>query len=182
MQLKIPEARIAFAQLFTAKQVNGEGEPAYSASLIIPKTALIIKVINATMDAVAKEKWADKAPAVMKLLRQSDKVFLHDGDLKPDYEGFPGNFFISARNKSRPVVKDRNATPLTAADGKPYSGCFVGAILDIWCQENKYGRRVNATLQGVQFVRDGDAFSGAPPLAEDAFEDLGEGADAAPLA
>lgn len=182
MQLKIPRARGAFLQLFKAKQVNGEGEPAFSGSFIIGKTDPIVKVINATIDAAAKEKWADKAPALLKQLRSADKVFLHDGDLKENYEGFPGNFFISARNKSRPVVKDRNANPLTEADGKPYSGCFIGVIVDVWCQDNKFGKRVNATLQGVQFIEDGDAFSGAPPLADDAFDDLGEGADAAPLA
>lgn len=182
MQVKIPECRIAFAQLFTAKQVNGEGEPAFSASFIIPKTAACVKLLNATIDKVAQEKWKEKAPALLKTLRASDKVCLRDGDLKENYEGFPGNFFVSARNKTRPVIKNRDTSPLVEADGKPYSGCYVHAVLDIWAQDNKYGKRVNATLQGVQFVKDGDAFSGAAPLQEDAFEDLGEGADAAPLA
>lgn len=173
MQVKIPDARIAFAQLFTAKQVNGEGEPAFSASFIVDKNSPAVKIINAAIEAVAKEKWKEKAPAILKTLRVSDKVCLRDGDMKPDYEGFPGNFFVSARNKTRPVVKNRDTSPLVEADGIVYSGCFVNAVVDIWAQDNKFGKRVNASLQGVQFVRDGDAFSGAPPLTDDAFEDLG---------
>lgn len=174
MQVKIPDARLAFGHLYTAKQVMGQGEPAFSASFIIDKNSPAVKTLNATIEAVAKAKWGDKAPGILKTLRAGDKVCLRDGDIKPDYEGFPGNFFVSARNKTRPVVKDRDTSPLTEADGKPYSGCYVNGVLDIWAQDSpQFGKRVNATLQGVQFVRDGDAFSGAPPLKDDVFDDLG---------
>ncbi len=60
-----------------------------------------------------------------------------------------------------------------AADGKPYSGCYVNGIVDIWAQDNGFGRRLNATLKGVQFVKDGDAFSGGTAVSADAFDDLG---------
>lgn len=183
MELRVNNVRGAFLALFEAKAfAGGEGGAAFSGSFIIAKDDPQIKKINLAIDAVAKEKWADKAPGVLKLLRGSDKTFLHDGDLKENYEGFPGNNFIAARNKSRPLVIDRNKTPLSEADGKPYSGCFVNAVLDIWAQDNKFGKRVNATLKGVQFVKDGDAFSGASPASVDAFDDLSEGTDSEGLA
>lgn len=183
MELKVKDVRGAFLALHEAKAFAGsEGDKAFSGSFIIAKDDPQIKVINAAIDAVAKEKWADKAPGILKLMRQSDKTFLHDGDMKENYEGFPGNFFISCRNKSRPLVVDRDKTPLTEADGKSYSGAFYHVVLDVWAQDNKYGKRVNATLKGVQFVKDGDAFSGSAPASADAFEDLSDGADAEGLA
>ncbi len=183
MELKVNNVRGAFLSLFEAKTfAGGEGAPAHSGSFIIAKNDPQVKAINAAIDTVAKEKWGDKALGVLKLLRNTDKVCLHDGDLKEAYEGFPGNYFISARNLSRPIVLNTDKTPLTASDGKPYSGCFNNVLLDIWAQDNKYGKRVNATLKGVQFVKDGDAFSGSAPASPDAFDDLSDGADAGGLA
>jgi Protein of unknown function (DUF2815) len=177
-ELKLTNVRGAFLALFEAKAfAGGEGGAVYSGSFIIAKTDPQIKAINAAIDAEGKAKWADKAVAILKTIRATDKTFLHDGDLKEQYEGFPGNFFIAARNKSRPLVIDRDKTPLTEKDGKPYSGSFVNIILDIWAQDNQYGKRVNATLKGVQFVKDGDAFSGSAPASADSFDDLSEGTD-----
>jgi hypothetical protein len=71
---------------------------------------------------------------------------LHDGDEKAEYEGFPGNFFLNAANKARPAVIDRDRSPLIQADGRPYAGCYVNAVIDIWAQDNNFGKRVNASL------------------------------------
>ena len=65
------------------------------------------------------------------------------------------------------------------ADGLPYSGCYVNASIELWAQDNNYGKRINASLRGVQFYRDGDAVAGGGgPASEDEFDDLAEGADA----
>lgn len=184
MELKLTNVRGAFLALFEPKKFGGgeEGSASYSGSFLIAKDDPQVKTINAAIEAAANEKWGPKAPGILKLLRSTDKVLLHDGDLKETYEGFPGNLFIASRNASRPIVLDRDKTPLTAADGKPYSGCYLNAILDVWAQDNKYGKRVNATLKGVQFVKEGDAFSGSAPASADAFDDLSEGTDAEGLA
>lgn len=178
MEVRLENVRGAFLHLFEAKQVNGEGEAAYSGSFIFEKTSPNVKRLNDAIDGEARKKWLDKAPTMLKQLRAADKVCLHDGDLKTEYEGFPGHFFVSARNTSKPLVLDQKKSPLTKDDGKPYSGCFVNVVLDIWAQDNKFGKRVNASLKGVQFLRDGDAFSGSGPASPDAFEEVLEGADA----
>ena len=46
------------------------------------------------------------------------------------------------------------------------------ALVDFWAQDNQFGKRVNATLTGVQFVRDGDSFGGARVAAADDFDVL----------
>lgn len=183
-ELKISMARGAFLAVFEPKKFadSDEGKPSYSSSLLLAKEDPQIKFINAKIDEVAKEKWQEKSAGILKTMRASDRTCLHDGDMKEQYEGFPGHYFIAARNQSRPLVIDRDKTPLTEKDGRPYSGCYVNAILDIWAMDNKYGKRVNATLKGIQFVKDGDAFSGSAPASVDAFDDLSDGADAGGLA
>lgn len=182
MKLKLNNVRLAFPALFEAKTVNGEGKPAFSAALLIDPADPQVKAINAAIEATAKEKWGAKADTLLSGLRKADKVCLHDGDLKASYDGFPGNLFISARNQVRPTVLNSDKTPLVAADGKPYAGCYVHAVLELWAQDNNYGKRVNATLMGVQFFRDGDSFTGGGAASDDDFDDVTAGATADDLA
>ena len=60
-------------------------------------------------------------------------------------------------------------------DGRPYAGCIVNGQVDVWAQDNpEFGRRINAELTGVQFVRDGEAFSGGAPAKPDDFDDVAD--------
>jgi hypothetical protein len=173
MKLMLSNVRLAFPQLFTAQRVNGEGEPAFSASLLLAPTHPAVAVLEKAFEEVAKEKWGAKAAAVLKAMKATDKVCLHDGDTKSNYDGFPGNMFVSARSKVRPTVIDRDRTQLSQEDGKPYSGCYVNASIELWAQDNKFGKRINAQLRGVQFFADGDAFAGGSTPAEaEEFGDL----------
>ncbi len=179
MKVKLTNVRLAFPSLFEAKTVNGEGAPAYGASFLIEPTDLVnINAINKAIDAVATEKWGAKGPGIVALLRKTDKVALHDGDLKAQYAGFAGMLFVSTRSATRPLVLDKDKTPLTAQDGRPYSGCYVNAIVELWPQDNTAGgKRVNAQLLGVQFFADGDSFGGGAVGSADDFDDLAVGAE-----
>jgi hypothetical protein len=178
MLLKLNNVRLAFPALFEAKTVNGEGKPAFSASFLITPKDPQIATIRAAIEAVAKEKWAGKAAEMLKSLEKQDKTCLHDGDIKSQYEGYSGNLFISARSVTRPLVINADMSPLVEADGKPYAGCYVNASIDLWVQDNNYGKRINASLRGVQFLRDGDAFAGGGAASMDEFEDASAGAEA----
>ena len=179
MKIQLKNVRAAFLNaLFEAKTVNGEGKPAFSATFLLDPADPQVKTVNAAIEAVAKEKWGTKAEAVLKQMRAQDKLCLHDGDLKANYDGFPGNLYISSRSSTRPLVIDADKSPLTEADGRPYSGCYVNASLELWAQDNNYGKRINAQLRGVQFYKDGDAFAGGGAASEDEFDDVTEGATA----
>jgi hypothetical protein len=178
MKIKLLNVRLAFPVLWTAKAFGGEGKADFGASMLIDPADPQVKTINAAIDATAKEKWGAKAPEILKTLRATDKVCLHNGDSKASYEGFPGNLFVSARNAARPTVVGPDKSPLVEADGKPYAGCYVHAVLELWAQDNKFGKRVNATLMGVQFYADGDSFTGGGVASEDDFDDVTEGATA----
>lgn len=172
MKIKLNNVRLSFAQLFEAKTVNGEGKPAFSASFLINPNDPQVKTINEAIEAVAKDKWGTKADATLKVMRTADKTCLHSGDLKANYDGFEGMLYISSRNALRPLVIDVDKSPLVAENGKPYSGCFVNASVELWAQDNNYGKRINATLMGVQFFKDGESFSGGGVADADDFDDL----------
>lgn len=174
------KGRLAFADgIFEKKGIAGDASstPRYNCGVIIAgDDDAQLELIRATEEEVATEhqwKSKEKGADVLKTLRKKDRAALHDGDDKQKYEGFPGNFYLSPSNDSRPTAVDRDRSPLTKDDGKLYSGCYVNAKVEIWAQDNNFGQRINATLLGVQFVKDGDAFgAGAPPANPDDFPDL----------
>lgn len=181
MKIRLNNVRLAFPSLFVATTVQGQGEPAFSASFILTSDHPQLAEIRAAIDKAGADKWGAKWPQIKKTLESTDKLALHNGDAKSEYEGYEGNFYISSRNKTRPTIFDRDGkTPLVQADGKPYAGCYVNAAIELWCQDNNYGKRINASLRGVQFLKDGEAFAGGGVASEDDFEDLSadeEGAD-----
>lgn len=177
MKLMLPDVRLAFPNLFTAQTFEG-GAPAFGASLLLAPSHKSVAELKKAFVAVAKEKWGAKADAILKSMTATDKLCLHNGDTKEQYDGFPGNMFVSARSKVRPLILNTDKTPLNEDDGKPYSGCYVNASIELWAQDNKFGKRINAQLRGVQFLRDGDAFGGGgSPASEEEFADLGAGTE-----
>ena len=168
-RLMLKNVRLAFPALFEPSSY-GEGDPAFSATLIMDPAQA--EVVDKAIAGVARDKWGAKADAQLKALRAAGKVALRDGDEKADYDGFEGMMFIAARSKTRPTVVDGQRQPLTQGDGRIYAGCYVNASLEVWAQDNAYGKRINCTLRGVQFVRDGEAFGGGRPAAADEFDEV----------
>lgn len=173
MKITLSNVRLAFPNLFKATTVNGEGEPAFNAAFLMAPDHPAVKQLKDACEKLGQEKWGAKWPAIKKELVAKDRLAFHDGDTKSSYAGFEGNVYVSARNKVRPLVIDRDKSPLTEQDGKPYAGCYVVANVELWCQDNNYGKRINASLRGVQFFKDGEAFAGGGSASADEFEDLG---------
>lgn len=172
----IPKARIAFANaIFEAESVNG-GPARFGCTLILPTGSPAALAVKAEEERIAKEHWQDKAPAMLEMIRAANGQALKPGALKAKFDGFQGNQFISANSKTRPTVVDRNGAPLTAKDGRIYSGCYVLAHISLWTQDNQWGQKINANLLGIQFIEDGDAFSAdATPSSVDEFANLDAG-------
>lgn len=178
MLVKLQNVRLAFPDLFKPDDKYNK----YGAVFIIDPKHRQVKEIEEAIEAVAKEKWGAKADAVLAKLRKDGDICYsrdeyEDKNGEP-YAGFEGMFWIRGGNSAQPTIVDVNRAPLTERSGKPYPGCYVNAHLDIWPQDNDFGRRINASLSGVQFLRDGDAFTGGRPSSVDEFEDMSDGADA----
>lgn len=183
-RIMLTNVRLAFAQgLFTASTIPGadaNAKPKYNCGLIIPPDHPQFEQLKKLQQVVAKEKWKDKAQAVYKALEMKDRLALHDGDTKPSYDGYPGNWFLSpsAAETARPTTLNGAKGNVTEKDGVLYSGCYVNASIELWAQDNGFGQRINAQLRGIQFLRDGDSFSAGRPADSDEFEAVTEGATA----
>lgn len=157
MQIALLNVRLSYAQIYAAKSVN-DGEPRFSCTFLLDKEkdAKQIETVKKAIAEIVKEKFKGKSlPA--------DKICLRDGDEK-DSDGYQGCMFVSASNAKRPMVVNRAKGPVAEGEPQaPYSGCYVDGVVRLWAQDNKYGKRVNASLEVVRFVKDGEAF-GAPKV------------------
>jgi hypothetical protein len=147
---------------------------------------------------VAREKWGDKADAILASLKAKGDICVRDGATKGEYDGFAGNYFIASSNATEPAivapVLHNGKVVYVAEDGRgfidgkvvegmkfkaPYGGCYGNISLDIWAQDNEYGKKINAKLLGVQFAKDGAAFAGGAQFDEATFDYAAEDAAAA---
>ena len=171
LKIKLSNVRLSFPSLFQPSEFNGVAGK-YEATFLMDKDkdAVQIKTIQKKIADLLAEKKA-KVPA--------DKICLKDGEFI-DYDGYQNAMAIKGSTKRRPTVIDRDRSPLVEADGKPYSGCYVNCILELWFQDNSYGKRVNCNLLGVQFAKDGEAFgAGATDVTNefDAIDDFEDDID-----
>lgn len=178
MKIVLKDVRLCFPAIHEAKAIDG-GDERFGGKFTFSPKSPNVKIINDAMLAAAKEQKKWKKPAeILASLKKKDKVCYYtepytnkEGEV---YQGFAGMHYVSASNEERPNVRARDGvTPLVAKDGKPYGGCYVNISIDVWAQDNKFGQRINATLLGVQFVRDGEHFSAGAQFADDDFDDLG---------
>jgi hypothetical protein len=180
-KVNLNDVRLLYGQALFEPQrgPNGEGEPKHSGTFAFKPEHPAHAAIKKAMQAAAEEKWGAKAGEVFLQLKAGDRLCLHDGAAKADKEGYAGHLYVSASNKLKPLVIDGNKSPLSASSGKVYSGCYVNASIELWAQDNKFGKRINATLMGVQFLRDGARLVGGGVASADDFEAI---PDAAPEA
>ena len=147
----LKDVRLSFASLFRKATFGGE-ETKYEGTFLIDKVkqADQIKNIVDAIEAMQSGKKSKLSP---------DKICLKDGDFI-DYDGYSGTMSIKASNGKRPM---------------PYSGCYVNAVLNLWFQDNSFGKRINASLTGVQFAKDGAPFGeNSSSASVDDFSDLEE--------
>ena len=161
----IPNARLSFPSLFKKTSFQGTGaNEKFEATFLFPKTDK--KTYKALIDAIEECKTEAK---LGKLSPQ--KICIKDGD-ESEYDGYEGMWSVKATNSKRPTVLNRDKTPLTEEDEVIYAGCYVDAIVAPWAQDNEFGKRVNANLLGVRFVKDGEPFGDAVVASADDFDDL----------
>jgi Protein of unknown function (DUF2815) len=160
----LTNVRLSYPTLFTAKEIQGSTKAKYSAAFILDKKKDVaqIKKLQEVIENILKEN---------KIKVDPDKRCLKDGASKPDSYG-DDVFFINASSDRRPQVVDRDRSPITESDDRVYGGCYVNAVINLWPQNNDFGKRVNASLEVVQFVKDGEPFGRKPVDVSTALPDL----------
>jgi hypothetical protein len=166
--ITLNNVRLSFPVIWKAKGFNEGDTPKFGANFLLDKEANADQIleIKKHIKQAASDHFNGSIPKGLKFC-------LNDGEEKA-YEGYEGCMYVSTSGQNRPSVIDRDRLPLVETDGRPYAGCYVNAAISLWVQDNKWGKKVNANLVGLQFVKDGETFgSGSAPAAEDLFADLG---------
>lgn len=177
----VVSGRLSYPALFKKKvgrdkAGNPQGEAAFCACLLLPKITNgvanpDIAKLRTAAQAAKQEKWQGKPVNLT-------GSCLRDGSEKEATEGYgPSVMFISARNTKPIRVVDRNLSDLTEETGKLYAGCWVNLEVRAWAQDNANGKRINWSLQKVQFVRHDKPFGEKQTPVEETFQNLGETED-----
>ena len=176
LKLTLKGVRLSFPRLFKPKAFAEGQEATYGAAFIFDKKtqAAQIKQIRDAINAMCIAKWKKPLPV--------DKICFQDGIKKADVDGYgPGVYFMSTSSKRRVFVgkvEDGQIVPVEEADGVVFAGCFVNATVQVWLQDNKWGKRANCQLRAVCYVKDGESFGEGPVNPDEEFADmLGEAED-----
>jgi len=165
MKVLLKNVRLSFPSLFKTEQYAGEDTEKYAATFLISKsdTKTVASIEQACKAALVEKYGEGKVP-------KGFKMPLVDGDDK-EYQGYADCVYIKANTKKRPTLVNRDKTPIVEEDGILYGGCYVNASIDVWVMDNSYGKKVLASLNAIQFVKDGESFGTKSDGADD-FEDL----------
>jgi hypothetical protein len=163
--------RLSYANVWTAKSING-GTEKYSCSVLIPKTdtktiAKIKKAVEAAYtEGESKLKGNGKTLPPLAAL----KTPLRDGDLeRPDDEAYQGHWFVNANSNTAPGVVNIDRQPIFD-HSEVYSGVYARVSLSFYAFNSNGNRGVACGLQNIQKVRDGEPLGGRT-RAEDDFDD-----------
>lgn len=162
------DVRLSYPHLFQKWGMNEGDKKKYSAKFLIDKTthAAEIKALGAHLAKMQQEAFKGRIP--------NDKLFVRDGagSGKEEQENC---FILAASEDKAPDVINRDKSRINEDDDIVYAGCYVNVLVRPWVQKNQFGKRINANLIAVQFVRDGERFSGVErPDIDDAFGDISD--------
>ena len=168
IQILLKNVVLAFPNLAEPKAF-GDGEPAYGAKFPIEPNSENSKLIEDAILAVAKEEFGEKADAILAKLVESKKVAYTRREYASEktgevYAGFEKMFYLGTRNsKVQPSVYDQYGEEVVGKaeiTRKAFSGAVVNASIEVWAQDNKWGRRINCSLRGIMLTGEGQSFGG----------------------
>ena len=99
--------------------------------------------------------------------------FLLDGD-DVNYNGYEGQWSIKTSNQEQPDIFNMQKEIVEKNDGTFYSGVYVDAIVQLWYQNNQFGKRVNARLKAVRFRSHGEKLNSQTRAHKSMFDDIAE--------
>jgi hypothetical protein len=164
------EVRLSYANLIAPRApMNGNGDPKYSVTLLIPKTDYATKAdIDATIEATAKKAtqnlWGGIRP------RFDSIVWDGDGTRK---NGMPfgaeckGHWVLTASSKNKPQVVGIDNINCELSPQDIYSGMYARVTLRFYGFTNSGNRGVGCGLGNVLKTSDGEALAGGASAAVD---------------
>lgn len=158
--------RLSFPNIWKAKAMKG-GKPRFTVNLLadpkVPAEKKQILAVKKRIEEITKEAFNTdkKLPRDRTCLRKDDE---------PRWDGYEDKwYFTAARPETQgpPIIIDRGRQKLEPGSRIPYAGCYVNAKIRLYAQDYDGIKRVNASLEIVQFVKDGEPFGAGEADASD---------------
>ncbi len=199
MKLLVKNVRLSFHDLEKAKKFEQDDEYGKFnvTTLASDETTIRLKnadgkVVNTShrkidkvIEQVVKEKFNGKVPPKLKNWvycsadgnHGSREAFVDsDGNY---YDGADENTFIISATKREDLLHKIGKSHVDCYDQKRnkidpktfYSGCYVNLSIDIYAMKGKKTDSVQASLEAIQFLRDGERLGAAPADTSDDFDE-----------
>lgn len=162
---------------------NDDGKESFCSHLMIPPSHPQVAEIGEKIRLAAQFEWPNDFEEVLAAAKAKAWIALRRGEVgKPGVDHYRGMLYLSSSNKSRPRLVNGDAIEVAANSPIFYSGCWVNAVVTFWAQNNKYGKKLNCELNGLQWAKDDERLGGGGRVAgADEFGPVnGKQADGAP--
>lgn len=176
-KIYIKDVRCSYPHLDKPWAMDPTADPKYSIMGLIPKTADYRESVEALQKYLANFLAEKRLQPIPK-----NRMFLRDGDDTGKKE-MAGHWTVSASERDPPILRGRYLDRTTGkieivspADAAKvyYGGCWVSLMLEAWHQNHQVGgRRLNANLRAVQFLRNDTPF-GRGRISDDEVDDVFE--------
>lgn len=160
-RIVIKNGRLSYPHLFepwAKDEFDENGRPTkkkFSGSILLPNDTHKEEILylRKLMQTMAVEKWKGKLPP--------ERYCIRDGETQ-NGEEYEGCWYVVASNdpKRPPQLVNRDPSEkVTEEMRKLYPGAFVNFMVKLWVQDHKTGgKRINANLLVVQYVKKGTEF------------------------
>ena len=158
------EVRLSYCNLVTPKApMQGNGEPKYSVTLLIPKSDTATKAdidasINAAIQAAVSEKWKGVRPPVIPPVVHDGDGVRRDGN--PFGEECKGHWVLSARSTIKPQVVHQSNISCQLDPADIYSGMYARVTITFFGYDTAGSKGIGCSLGNVMKTRDGDPLAG----------------------
>jgi hypothetical protein len=178
----LKNVRLSFPYLFEPDEQeddNGNKKKSYRVTLLLPKATHkpVAQKLARIISEMCEEEYGNPKIA-------ADRKFLRDGD-ESDVDDHHGHWTVTVRETRKPILVDRDRQPTEEDDELLYSGAWANVVIRPWAQngksmkkKNKYGKRINAGFDIVQFVDHDDNLAGnARPDVDEVLDELDDDFD-----
>ncbi|MEW6663040.1 MAG: ssDNA-binding protein [Bacillota bacterium] len=165
------KVRLSYCHLFTPyANPNGNGEPKYSVTILLPKSDVATKqridvAIQAAVSAGISSRWNGVRPPQI-------AIPIHDGDGVRPSDGMPfgdeykGHWVFTASSKQPPQIVDLSLNPIIN-QSEVYSGIYARVSVQFFPYSNSGKKGIGCSLGNVQKLEDGEPLGGRTTAADD---------------
>ena len=164
------EVRLSYCNLIQPRApMNGQGDPKYSVTLLIPKSDYATTAdIDASIDAAARDAtakmWGGVRPQFASIVWDGDGVRKNG---MPFGDECKGHWVLTASTKQKPHVVGVDNINVDLAPQDIYSGMYARVTLRFYGFNQNGNRGVGCGLGNVMKTRDGEALAGGASAASD---------------